>query len=419
MDPKIYTENQVNIPGMIIKVFRKCEEEMLNNKLNNALMNPIERVSDYLGVSRATVHAAIVPLNETIEFEFTISNRLLVYKLLAEMYTAKSKKTEDNVFKPENIYQSLLKVKQSGRKPSISCDNFNITFEGLGKLIHQMKLEYRNLPNSEYILMSNPDDAYERYFYLDNINKARKANKHIYYVDERLLQATRNIIRPWTVQSLTKDTEEIKGGFVFYHAVSQSGYMNGLFCNHFSKENFEKWLTEVVIPLLEPSSVLVIAKTANDRIITTEPISKYDSKATMMQWLRENNIPHGPKMHKAELYKLTQRFFRRTTYHSLEKLLKPYGHQILLLPHTLYDLSVPELAWEAIQVNSRQFRLNPEVGLNEFKRMMAHLFSSITEETWTRYKTKVEFIEKQLLDIELKTDVSLEHYHVIDIKDST
>ncbi|KAI8420906.1 hypothetical protein MSG28_008078 [Choristoneura fumiferana] len=377
-----------SIEDLVHCIYRKCKDESVSG-----IQIPVElyeeRVLNYTNVPRQLLNKI---LEQKTNFpSFDLFERIIISDNILEMYN------KQKSFSFKDIYENI---------------GSQIKVTELSQFCREMALvgyEHVNTLNCGQIVLENPKLAQERLLYLNKIKKLRNVQKPVYYLDERIIDFNQSFKKPWLTDA---DISKIDG-YIFLHIVSKTGFQKGLFCNQPNAEDLIKWISDIVLSTLLPSSVIIMDKSPLHGKTEAEHITRYHSKEDMVKWLQDNNIPCNSNMRKAQLYDLIARCPIKPTKYNLDLLFKSHGHEVIRLPDNYHDLSLAELMWDHVNMNS-SLHTNDGNLLNLKSRVLTTI-ENISHEKWSQFEDTIESTEKRLLDIDEATDEILNTYK-IDLK---
>lgn len=380
---KPYTDSQT-VKDLLHCIYRKCKNESVNG-----LQIPIElyeeRVLNYTNVPRELLNEI---LKQKTNFpSFDLFERIIIRDNLLEIYN------KQKSFSFKDIYEKIgAKIKVSG------LPQFCREMASLG-------YQHVNTQNCGQIVLENPKLAHERLLYLNKIKKIRNIQKPVYYLDERIIDFNHSFKKPW-LQNV--DISKVDG-YIFLHVVSKNGFQKGLFCNQPNAEDLIKWIRDVVLFSLLPSSVVIMDKNHLHGNTEPERITRYHPKEDMVKWLQDNNIPCSSNMRKAQLYDLIARCPIKSTQYNLDLLFKSQGHEVLRLPDNYHDLSITELMWDHVNMLTP---MNSDNDVFKLKNRVLSTIKDIPQERWSQFESTIHSIEKRMLDFDEATDDILNTYKI-------
>lgn len=86
--------------------------------------------------------------------------------------------------------------------------------------------------------------------------------------------------------------------------IFKSGAKSGDYHDDMNFDNFYKWLSEKLIPNLQPNSVIVLDNAPyHNKVLNLAPTSS-STKEVMIEWLVQKGIPVSTSMLKPEIYSI-------------------------------------------------------------------------------------------------------------------
>lgn len=379
-------------------VLEKCQLESTNCKLELPLHDYEGRTAFYTGVPKSVLlnlqqKKNIYEVNCQL---FDVFERMVIMKTLLKCYLS-------NVFSAtfENIYELV--------KESMTVENLN----HFRYLMVKMGFDYRKTITG-HILAEDMKYSYERLLYLKKIRQFKSDKKTIYYIDERVIDASLKFEKPDFARISDKeDATHLLDGLYFYHAFSAKGLESYLFTNKKCLETYNKWVFDVLLKLLLPGSLIVIDSHPIHGKLVNNTLTRYHSKSEMISWLRKNNISCAANMHKAELYELISKCRMPPADYDFDKLLKAHGFDVLRLPFGCNNLSPSPLLWKELAT-----RIAPEINKFtpiELEDKITPAVTSLFWASWKKYGDRISYWEEQLIDIDTRIESALDEICEFDV----
>lgn len=187
-----------------------------------------------------------------------------------------------------------------------------------------------------------------------------------------------------------------KNGFITgAHLVFRAGLATGDYHGQMNAENYEKWMREKLIPNLPKECVVVMDNAPYHNKQVNKAPTKYSTKQSMVQWLRENNVPHSEEMRKYELWEIVEKFKPASPTFRGDELLKLHGHKVCRLPPYMCELNAIELAWAKVKRLVRETNITADLSLTKLREVTENAMASVTTQDWEGYDLHVQSIEKQ------------------------
>ncbi|XP_048000547.1 uncharacterized protein LOC125237482 [Leguminivora glycinivorella] len=233
------------------------------------------------GVPEETLRAINSLSHKSIKFDDWLKSQ----KLLIQNYN-----TEYN-----NIRKLLLRDYtqrlEIPKRTQISSDDY----EGYKKYFTSIQL-----PGTKAsIIVEKPETVIERQRFLHTKMLYREEKKNMVYIGKV------NLLLNNGKFTYKEDTVEAKTRFIT--AASQKyGYLGFIYCCGNSQEYMANWIDEKILPHLPEKSVIIFQENVLSR--DEDKVVSDISKEEILKWLKENEVPHDPKLHRAELYKLVNIF---------------------------------------------------------------------------------------------------------------
>jgi transposase len=290
----------------------------------------------------------------------------------------------------EKMYPTIRRLLPALQE-SIGFDGSETT---LIRMVKKMGFKWCKTQDNLSVLREKPDIIFKRISYLRAIRRYREDNRPIVYTDETYIHTTHAPSISWSDKSGEGMKIPISKGsrFIIVHAGSEKGFIpnallmykshqkTGDYHDDMNFTNYQKWLTEKLIPNLEPRSVVIIDNASyHNKLVNPAPTSN-SKKADMIQWLTRKDIPFSSNMLKPELYRLI--CLHKSIYKefAIDKLLTESGHDVLRLPPYHPDLNPIENIWSIIKgyVASK----NVDMTLSVVEKLVKEKMSSVTSVEW-------------------------------------
>lgn len=111
-----------------------------------------------------------------------------------------------------------------------------------------------------------------------------------------------------------------------------------------NSENFEKWLTERLLPGLQNPSIIVLDNAKyHSRVEEKQPTRSW-TKEKIQIWLKTKNIDFSDTAFKAELLQIAGAD-RTEEHYVVDNLIREHGHEVLRLPPYHCQFNPIELVW--------------------------------------------------------------------------
>ena len=125
--------------------------------------------------------------------------------------------------------------------------------------------------------------------------------------------------------------------------VFKAGSSDGDYHSEMNHQNFQRWLTEKLIPNIPENTVLVLDNASYHNVQMDRCLTMATRKADMQAWLDRHNITYRPAMVKVELLQLCKQ--NAKPVYVADDILKRHGHQCLRLPPYHAEFNPIELIW--------------------------------------------------------------------------
>lgn len=283
--------------------------------------------------------------------------------------------------------------------------NFRGATWSLSRVVQKLGFKWKKSCDNRKILIEKPDIRHKRILYLRAIQEYRQNKRPIIYNDESYIHSSHTTSHAWSsgeTDGLKKPLS--KGNYaIIVHAGGEEGFVNdalltfksgqksGDYHDAMNYKNYEKWLTEKLIPNLPMNSVVVIDNASyHNKQVNPAPTSS-TKKADMMSWLKERNINFGEKMLKPELYNLIKLHKDRNKTYKIDAILSEHGHSVLRLPPYHPDLNPIEMMWATIK--NYVAKHNVSFKIDDCIQLVNDKVASITKDEWVSRCNHVKKIE--------------------------
>lgn len=367
-------------------VLERCKKESKGGELQAPIEDYEERASYYTGFPKSY----IIQLNEESpsKCDNNISlNRIDILQCMNKFNLDKGDRTYDAFYNKLHL-APLLPFERFRKELSSMGFGLQKTTEGV-------------------ILMEDPKITFDRCHYLRKILKCRELNKHVYYIDERIINEQATFKKP-DIGQIDSSTPEM----VLYHIMSKDGYGNNLFCYQVNREDFRKWLLHIVLPSLKPLSVIVLDNGPLHGTSAKANITKFESKNEMMRWLREYNIPCNNLMRRAELYDLIEKCSVKAKLYNVDNIFKSQGHEVIRLPSQLTEISLTDVVWKDIKNKLVKNRVDL-TDKSAVKISITRLFELIESSTWKHLEKIIIDQENRLFKLDAEIELVLEKFQLL------
>lgn len=303
-----------------------------------------------------------------------------------------------------NIHQqrnAFLQIWRTFRRKSTPAD-FLTTIIDSGS-IHYRRIKHRITKRENFVLLEANKLRAARSHFIEAIRKFRADGRRIVYVHQlNPLDASENTM--------------------IFLAVSVDGPIATTYLKHATTKTFVKWLHQHVINRMTKPIPAVFVLTDPDVFRSDAPTvpTSTDTKATMIKWLKNENIPFDKDLFKIELYDLIERTVRaRSTdtarQHEIE--LKQMGHEVLYIPKTNCDLNPLEYILMHIKLktlaNGGSFDLDAELhGMQRERRIECFQRILAYENEYVAIEEKIKTLKKNY-HIDKCGDVDRKEYDLL------
>lgn len=266
---------------------------------------------------------------------------------------------------------------------------YKITTPNLINLLRDTgKIKFRRIRNriskkSKLIAIEQKECRLERISYIRRIQKYRKENRRIIYINAMMIRDKMIII-----------------------AAGHDGPITSAFITSTNANGFLQWLAKDIIGNLKEKCTFVLGPSCtfrNERCIPQET----DSKDTIVAWLEHEKIPYKSDMYKTELYDLVLKNGTCQTIEAgciINQYLNNVNHTGLHIPEANRDLDPFEYIWFQIKLRmiangTASFNINGQL-------------TSLPRDIWIEQFERVYSIENVYLQIERNFDRTFRRFRV-------
>jgi hypothetical protein len=249
-------------PRQIIKnVFDFFRREKDTGELAIPLTAPYDRTADACGVSISTVRRCVTAgpqLPKKTRTDVLMLDDFQLCAIRRSVYTMYSSK-------------KLLPTLSNIGKELETSMNISISKTHLRKVLTSLDFRYRRCNSNRKLLMERTDVTIQRIRYLRAVKKFRDEGRPIVFVDETYIHSSHSVPKCWQDKTTGLSVPFGKGDrIIILHAGGKNGFVPGSllvfkaksstgdYHSQMNAENFQKWLREMLIPKLQPHTVVVL-----------------------------------------------------------------------------------------------------------------------------------------------------------------
>lgn len=326
------------------------------------------------------------------------------------------RRTVNDFYLVEKERPTLKKI-HSKLKSSI---NFDGSITTLRKILKTLGFKWKKTRNNRQILIEQNKIRAQRIAYLRAIRQYRQENRPIIYMDETYIHSSHTTPYAWSDDTLQGLFSPISKGnkIIIIHAGGEQGFVpnayirfksgqkSGDYHDAMNYKNYEKWLTEKLIPNLPPKSVLVIDNAPYHNNQLNKPPNSNSTRNTIKTWLLERGIPFHDTMLKPDLYNLVKANKPTHRIYKIDALLAEHSHSVLRLPPYHPELNPIELIWATVK--NWVAEKNVTFKINDIIQLADEKFGSITQADWKTRCDKIRDTEEEYFTREGLLDDRLE-----------
>nr|XP_012143884.1 PREDICTED: uncharacterized protein LOC105662865 [Megachile rotundata] len=379
--------------SVVRQLIKKCDEEARSGQLLHNIRQANFRIAAYSGLSISSITKIRKQDLECGEEEKLPSPPNKKLRTSIVDCSEETKSVIKNV-----IYNFYIERKIVPSGPMLLAaikekTDFPWELHSLYRLLKNMGYKWRKSNNIRKILIEKPNIVMWRGKYLKAIDYYRRQNKNIVYIDETWVDNTLCFGKCWQSEDMLGVLKNTSSShrYIIVHAGGEDGFVNGAelifkansttgdYHGQMNSENFEKWLTQKLIPNLTK-----LNKTP----------TKNATKKQMIEWLLKNNVTHAESMRKFELYDLISKNKPDNKQFKADELLKLHGHNVLRLPPYMCELNPIELVWAQIKRTIKEKNVST-LSNEALQSTLDEAINVVTKENWKNYWNHIKKIEKE------------------------
>jgi len=169
-------------------------------------------------------------------------------------------------------------------------------------------------------------------------------------------------------------------------------------------ELFFKWFTEKLLPNIPKNSLIILDNAVYHNVLATgsAPTARC-SKAKIVSWLTNNQIPCREDCLKPELVKILQKVAPEPTY-ELDELASKQGHEVVRTPPYHPELQPIEICWG---VTKNEIARNCNFTIKGLEKQLELAFQQVTAKTCQKIIKKVQAVQNAFWSEDEKLEENL------------
>jgi transposase len=258
-----------------------------------------------------------------------------------------------------------------------------------------MVFRWKKCGTKRRILIERADIVYWRCRYLQSLKKFREG-REIFYLDETWVDSSLTFKKCWQGDEVdgVMTTRITSHRLIVMHIGSSNGFLEGAglvfragtvsgdYHGQMNADNFEKWLSEIVIPKLPPTSVLVMDNAPYHGRQVDKPPSASALKKEMIDWLERHGVQCDTSARKGVLYTIINSMKPKQKTFRVDKLLESHGHSVVRLPPYMCELSPIELVWAKLKRHVRSRNTTGDTSTIRIEELVMEGLNVITATDW-------------------------------------
>lgn len=308
--------------------------------------------------------------------------------------------------------------------------NFTGSEQSVRRILKKLGFSWKRTENNRRILIEKSEIREKRITYLQSVKKFRSEGRPIVYMDESYVCSDHVSGKMWSDGSSNVLHTPVSKGerLIIVHAGGEQGFVpnalamwkagkkSGDYHDNMNNTNYINWVTNQLIPNLQPHTVLVIDNANyHNKQIDKAPTSN-SRKEEMVNWLAQRNISYEPTMLKPQLYKIVLENKPRYVKYVLDDILEKEGHSVLRLPPYHPDLNPIEMIWA--EVKNFVASHNTTFKMSDVQKLCEEKFATISPDDWKSRCEHVKNTEKEYAAKEPAIDDITESF-IISVDDNT
>lgn len=251
---------------------------------------------------------------------------------------------------------------------------------------------WKQLPGTKKaIIVEKTEQFHHRIQYLQNMKEWRKNNIPILYVEFMCLTDILSMTKEYVAVAVSTLTGLVHTTFL---------HSNFKFCMHWLKT----WTASFIKDVSHPH-VIVFGIHAEHKIEYKQEYTKLtmsSPKKEMVEWLENNDIPHNPNDHRAELYRLVQKFRNKCKpKHNITEKINTFGHHVVEQPRGISGLTMIYAKVKSNFMSEKDIYTSKKIYSYEVKNFL----KEITLEEWRNIDAEIKRREERIYqdDMEMET----------------
>lgn len=251
---------------------------------------------------------------------------------------------------------TLLKLTKSLK----AAELFTGSVSTLWRVMSKIGFKWKKVDKRK-IIMERGDIALTRVTFLEAAKDISDWD-NVVFLDETWLNANHTVGKMWTDDTAHASTKVPEGKgerLIICHAGTAKGFISNTLLAFKSKktneyheemnsDKFEGWFVTLLDNLKEPSMIIMDNAKYHSRQLNKPPTSQ-NNKATLVEWLNNNNVGADTRMMKEKLLKLVKLHKPPMPTYYLDEMAKERGHCVLRLPPYHCQYNAIELIWAQIK----------------------------------------------------------------------
>lgn len=247
--------------------------------------------------------------------------------------------------------------------------------------------------------------------YLTDIRKYREEGRHIYYLDETLVNAGDCTSKTWVHKTIKSPGKGKR--LIVLHIGSEDGFVpGGLLCFESKKTTdyheemngdvFNNWVANV-LPLLKDNCVIVMDNAPYHSMKKEKIPNTSTRKADILQWLQEKGEAIDRPMVIAELLDIVRRIKPQYEKYLIDELAQTHNKKVLRLPPYHCELNPIELAWANVKDHVK--KNNTSYKLSDVKTLLLEGIERVDRNNmWTNFVKHTMEEEEKFYNIDFIID---------------
>jgi len=184
--------------------------------------------------------------------------------------------------------------------------------------------------------------------------------------------------------------------------VFKSSRKTGDYHGQMNWELFKKWFTEMLIPNIPASSLIIMDNAPYHNILSeNSPPTPQSSKKHIREWLEQNGVYCHDDYLKPELIEILKKMAPEPIY-AIDELAAAHGHKVLRTPQYHPELQPIETCWGVVK---NYIATHCDFTMQNLIKQLDNGFGKVTKETCTKIIKRIRAFEDEFWVSDMKIDI--------------